>query len=229
MKDSKIKRDFSTKVRQPFQDAIALIVYTIDYHNSFIGNKFHRRQARVLKWYLLDLKEWIREEEKKEMETENYKAIEHALFQPVSNYGELSDKPLEYKEELIGQGLYRRVPIQDCIECADREADLLLTGQTVSEQMQDELEPIIHPTQHDESDEIEEAKKSEGELTEFEKSEIKGKLRIENQEQVADYTDAYWKREFYNLDSTKEEVEWKIVKTEDGGFIRRPFPVKKTL
>ena len=64
-KDSKIKRDFSTKVRQPFQDAIALIVHTIDYHNSFVGDKFHRRQARVLKWYLLDLKEWIQKEEKK--------------------------------------------------------------------------------------------------------------------------------------------------------------------
>tara|TARA_Y100000780_G_scaffold225530_1_gene238174 strand:+ start:171 stop:368 length:198 start_codon:yes stop_codon:yes gene_type:complete len=44
-----------------------------------------------------------------------------------------------------------------------------------------------------------------------------------------DYTDTYWKREFYHLDSSKEEVEWKIVKTENGGFIRRPFPVKKTL
>ena len=27
--------------------------------------------------------------------------------------------------------------------------------QTVSEQMQDELEPIIHPTQYDESDDLE--------------------------------------------------------------------------
>jgi hypothetical protein len=172
-------------VRQPFQDAIALIVHTIDYHNSFVGNKFHRRQARVLKWYLLDLKEWIREEEKKEMEAENYKAIEHALFQPVSNYGELSDKPLEYKEELIGQGLYRRVPIQDCIECADREADEILTGQafsglpfssyqTESQKMQDELEPIIHPTQHDESDDLEAAKSEE--MTEFEKAEYKRKI-----------------------------------------------------
>ena len=42
-----------------------------------------------------------------------------------------------------------------------------------------------------------------------------------------DYTDTYWKREFYHLDSTKEEVEWKIVELEGGGFIRRPFPVKK--
>ena len=42
-------------------------------------------------------------------------------------------------------------------------------------------------------------------------------------------TDAYWKREFYHLDATKEEVEWKIVKTDTGQFIRRPFPVGKKL
>ena len=52
---------------------------------------------------------------------------------------------------------------------------------------------------------------------------------MKNWKEEADYTDTYWKREFYHLDSTKEEVEWKIVKTEGGGFIRRPFPVKKTL
>ena len=119
----------------------------------------------------------------------------------------------KYDKEIdLGHGLFKYVEVEE---------------QSVSEQLQDELEPIFHPTQHDESDEIEEAKKTEGELTEFEKSEIKGKLRIENQEQVADYTDAYWKREFYNLDSTKGEVEWKIVELEGGGFIRRPFPVKK--
>ena len=66
MKESKIKRDFSTKVRQPFQDAVALILHIIDYHNSFVNDKFHRRQARVLKWYLLDLKEWIVKEESRE-------------------------------------------------------------------------------------------------------------------------------------------------------------------
>ena len=57
--------------------------------------------------------------------------------------------------------------------------------------------------------------------------EEKLKRRMKNWEEEADYTDTYWKREYYNLDSTKEEVEWKIVKTENGGFIRRPFPVKK--
>ena len=61
----------------------------------------------------------------------------------------------------------------------------------------------------------------------FEKSEIKNKLRKENQSQVADYTDAYWRREFYNIDSSKEKVEWKIVELDGGGFIRRPFPITK--
>ena len=116
------------------------------------------------------------------------------------------------KEIDLGHGLFKYVEVEE---------------PSYSQQMQDELEPITHPTQHDESDEIEEAKIGEGELTEFEKSEIKGKLRMENAGQVADYTDAYWKREFYNLDSSKEEVEWKIVELEGGGYIRRPFPVKK--
>ena len=48
---------------------------------------------------------------------------------------------------------------------------------TESKKMQDELEPIFHPTQHDESDDIEESKKEEGELTEFEKAELKRKVK----------------------------------------------------
>jgi hypothetical protein len=46
---------------------------------------------------------------------------------------------------------------------------------SISEQLQDELEPIIHPTQHDESDAIEATKKT-GEMTPFEKSEYERKL-----------------------------------------------------
>ena len=116
------------------------------------------------------------------------------------------------KEIDLGHGLFKYVDEEEKSE---------------SQKMQDELEPIWHDTQHDESDELEEAKKTEGELTEFEKSEIKNKLRKENQSQVADYTDAYWRREFYNIDSSKEKVEWKIVELDGGGFIRRPFPVTK--
>ena len=116
------------------------------------------------------------------------------------------------KEIDLGHGLFKYVDEEEKSE---------------SEKMQEELEPIWHATQHDESDELEEAKKTEGELTEFEKSEIKNKLRKENQSQVADYTDAYWRREFYNIDSSKEKVEWRIVELDGGGFIRRPFPVKE--
>ena len=65
---------------------------------------------------------------------------------------------------------------------------------TVSRNMQEELEPIWHSTEHDESDDIEAAKQQE-----------------------ADYTDGYWKREV-----PKEDVEWKISKLEGGGFIRKP-------
>jgi len=67
---------------------------------------------------------------------------------------------------------------KDCPECADREADEILTGQAFSglpfSSYQPKLEPIIHPTQHDESDDIEEAKSEE--MTEFEKAEYKRKI-----------------------------------------------------
>jgi hypothetical protein len=46
---------------------------------------------------------------------------------------------------------------------------------SISEQLQDELEPIIHPTQYDESDAIEATKKTGG-MTPFEKSEYERKL-----------------------------------------------------
>ena len=54
---------------------------------------------------------------------------------------------------------------------------------------------------------------------------LKRKMKNWKKQEETDYTDAYWKKEFYHLDSTKEEVEWKIVKTDSGGFIKRPFPV----
>ena len=55
-------------------------------------------------------------------------------------------------------------------------------------------------------------------------------------DQEADYTDDYWKREVESLNNPSliareeeelEEVEWRIVELPNGGFIRRPFPVKK--
>jgi hypothetical protein len=138
------------------------------------------------------------------------------------------------KEIYMGHGLYKQVEVIETIE-GDVEWRIVETEsggfirrpfkiQTESLRMQDELEPIIHPTQHDESDDLEAAKREE--MTEFEKSEYKRKTEKRKLEEP-DYTDAYWKREFYNLDSSKEEVEWKIVELEGGGSIKRPFPVKK--
>ena len=88
------------------------------------------------------------------------------------------------KEIYMGHGLYKQVEVIETIE-GDMEWRIVeLEGggfirrpfpiQTVSQQMQDELEPIFHPTQHDESDDIEEAKSEE--MTEFEKAEYKRKI-----------------------------------------------------
>ena len=123
--------------------------------------------------------------------------------------------------------------------------------------MQDELEPIWHSTEHDESDDIETSKLAEGQMTEFEKAEVyraiekeqglmTGDINSEKDvalvkkrsvwgDQEADYTDEYWKREVEVLNNPSliaremepEEVEWRIVELPNGGFIRRPFPVKK--
>ena len=119
-----------------------------------------------------------------------------------------------------------------------------------SEKMQDELEPIWHSTEHDESDDIEQSKLAEGELTEFEKSELK-RRSVWGKGGEADYTDGYWHREFNTFEGDilngweedggprlnnpsliareeePDEVEWRIVELPNGGFIRRPFPVKE--
>ena len=134
------------------------------------------------------------------------------------------------KEIKMGHGLYKYVEEKMGLMSGDITSDedvVTATGQSVSEIMQDELEPIIHPTQHDESDDIEKSKLAEGELTEFEKSELKRKIKKRSVWGDAGETDAYWRREFYSIDSSKEEVEWKIVELDGGGFIRRPFPIKK--
>ena len=119
-----------------------------------------------------------------------------------------------------------------------------------SQKMQDELEPIWHSTEHDESDDIEQSKLAEGELTEFEKSELE-RRSVWGEGGEADYTDGYWHREFNTFEGDilngweedggprlnnpsliareeePDEVEWRIVELPNGGFIRRPFPVKK--
>ena len=76
--------------------------------------------------------------------------------------GKIAEAHKMKKEIYMGHGLYKQVEEQE-------EADEVLTDQafsglpfssyqTYSEQMQDELEPIIHPTEFDESDDLEAAK-----------------------------------------------------------------------
>ena len=145
------------------------------------------------------------------------------------------------KEIYMGHGLYKYV---------DEE-------KSESEKMQEELEPIWHDTQHDESDELEAIK--DGEMTEFEKSEYKRKIQKGKEDTIATdsrrrtvwggldeflHTEAeciecadregdailtrekVWSEEDLDLKSD-EEVEWRIVELEGGGYIRRPFSVKK--
>tara|TARA_X000001388_G_C2207491_1_gene113722 strand:- start:847 stop:1053 length:207 start_codon:yes stop_codon:yes gene_type:complete len=62
------KRTFSTAVRMPYQDAIALILKIIDYHNNqamkdFSNAEFHKEQSMVLKLWLIDMKEFIKNKE----------------------------------------------------------------------------------------------------------------------------------------------------------------------
>ena len=66
----KVKRTFSSAVRQPYQDAIGIILKIIDYHNEqarkdFGNHQFHTKQATVLKLWMIDMKEFITKHEKK--------------------------------------------------------------------------------------------------------------------------------------------------------------------
>ena len=66
----KVKRTFSSAVRQPYQDAIGIILKIIDYHNEqarkdFGNSEFHSKQATVLKLWMIDMKEFITNNEKK--------------------------------------------------------------------------------------------------------------------------------------------------------------------
>ena len=67
----KVKRTFTNAVRQPYQDAIGIILKVIDYHNEqarkdFGNAEFHTKQATVLKLWMIDMKEFITKHEKKE-------------------------------------------------------------------------------------------------------------------------------------------------------------------
>ena len=60
------KRDFSTLVRMPYQDAIALVLKTMDYHQLMAiqstdkkYKQFHEKQHRRLKDWMIDMKDYI--------------------------------------------------------------------------------------------------------------------------------------------------------------------------
>ncbi len=60
------KRDFTTSVRLPYQDAIAFVLKTMDYHllmaiksTDIHHREFHNKQHRRLKEWMIDMKEYI--------------------------------------------------------------------------------------------------------------------------------------------------------------------------
>jgi len=64
-KSKQSKRSFSTLVRRPYQDAIAVVLKCYDYHMELgfkgIDQKFHFQQAALLKEWTIKQKEYIKE------------------------------------------------------------------------------------------------------------------------------------------------------------------------
>ena len=60
---AKSKRTFTSLVRRPYQDAIAVVLKTHDYHIEMasrgIDKEWHIIMARRLKSYTIDLKDYI--------------------------------------------------------------------------------------------------------------------------------------------------------------------------
>ena len=60
---AKSKRTFTSLVRRPYQDAIAVVLKTHDYHMEMaargIDAEWHSNMARRLKSYTIDLKDYI--------------------------------------------------------------------------------------------------------------------------------------------------------------------------
>ena len=58
---AKSKRTFTSLVRRPYQDAIAVILKTHDYHMASRGidKEWHRNMAERLRQYTIDLKDYI--------------------------------------------------------------------------------------------------------------------------------------------------------------------------
>ena len=61
----KPKRTFTTEVRKDWQDMIAQTLKAIDRHAKYKNDDFHIRNYYILKQYLVELKSWIKAEEKK--------------------------------------------------------------------------------------------------------------------------------------------------------------------
>ena len=65
---SKAQRTFSSLVRMPYQDAIAVILHVHDFHLEMAhkeqqDKQFHIRQASRLKSWLTEMKDYIQDKE----------------------------------------------------------------------------------------------------------------------------------------------------------------------
>lgn len=66
---NKVERTFSSLVRMPYQDAIAVILHCHDFHLEMAlkekeKQEFHNKQAMRLKSWIIDIKDYILEKER---------------------------------------------------------------------------------------------------------------------------------------------------------------------
>ena len=64
----KVKRTFSSLVRMPYQDAIAVVLHVYDFHIEMAAKtpedkEFHIKQANRLRSWLSDVKDYIERKE----------------------------------------------------------------------------------------------------------------------------------------------------------------------
>jgi len=64
----KVKRTFSSLVRMPYQDAIAVVLHVYDFHIEMAAKtpedkEFHIKQASLLRNWLKDIKDYIERKE----------------------------------------------------------------------------------------------------------------------------------------------------------------------
>jgi len=84
----KVKRTFSNAVRMPYQDSIAIVTRIIEFHNEqalkdFSNQEFHRKQATILKLWMIDLKEFIIKHEKKALQKSQEKKGREAVLSSI--------------------------------------------------------------------------------------------------------------------------------------------------